>query len=145
MTLMLECYDHEKQAAMDALGRSFRVKSVSKPYPNTRQTGAPGTPCESRHYIKLEDPPIRQDAALRDMMTKDMMRFLSLMAELHGLDAEAEMSKLRSFYLASGNLTDAQGFELLAEWRASLLLRCADGAKGGGNDGTGDRRDPRDT
>ncbi len=131
MQIRLECYDHEKDAAMAGLSAAFRVKSISKGYPNVRQTGCEGTPCESRYYVKLEDDWLKQSPGLMELLTMDMLRYLSMLQTAYGLDTQPETDKLRHFYEAAPNLTDAQKFELLSEWKASLLMKCTAAGKEG--------------
>lgn len=131
MEIRLECYDGEKDAALAALSERFSFKSVSKGYSNARQTGSSGTPCESRYYIKLADPPIREPVPLANLIVTDMLRFFSELGASTGADLSGEIPKLRQFYLSSGGMTDAQKFELAAEWRASLLSKHVGRQKGG--------------
>lgn len=131
MDIRLECYEGEKDAALAALSERFSFKSVSKGYPNARQTGSSGTPCENRYYIKLADPPIRAPVPLADLIVTDMLRFFSELGTAIGTDLSSEIPKLRQFYLSSGGMTDAQKFELAAEWRASLLHKHVGRQKGG--------------
>ena len=127
MQIRLECYGHERDAAVARISDAFRVKSVSKAYPNARDTGTAGTPCESRYYIKLEDRPFREDPGVTEVLAMDMLRFLKAMHDKFGTDFDAEAGKLRAFYASAGNLTDTQKFQLLAEWKAALLARCLEG------------------
>lgn len=132
MQIRLECYEHEKDAAIAGLSAAFRVKSISKGYPNTRQTGVEGTPCENRYYIKMEDDWRKPAPKLMELLALDMLRFLATLQSAYGLDPRPETDKLRNFYDAAPDLTDAQKFELISEWKASLLLRCT----GAGKEGT---------
>lgn len=124
MKLRLECYDHERDAAVAAIKSAFRTKNVSKGYPNLRQTSVSGTPCESRYYIEADGV---TDTSIADLMAADMFRFLRAVTDACGIDPEPEIAKMRSFYESAQSLSDAQKFELLSEWRAALLGRCLKG------------------
>ena len=130
MKLRVECYDEEREAALAAVRSAFQVKSVSKPYPNARQTGTEGTPCESRYYIEI----VGVLPGTMDLIAKDMFRFLSDMVAIYKIDPEPEIEKMRAFYAAGRDLPDDKKFELLAEWRSALLGRCM---KGGAAHATG--------
>lgn len=124
MELRLECYDHERDAAVAAISDGFNVKSVSKAYPNTRKTGVEGTPCESRYYIKLNSAnPVRKSDGIREMLTLDMLRTMALLQDGFGLDMSGEIPGLRELYLKSGGFTDKQLTELFLEYKRALLGR----------------------
>ncbi len=132
MKLRVECYDGERDAALAAVRSSFRVKSVSKAYPNARSTGTEGTPCESRYYIEATGVL----PGTMDLILKDMFRFLSDMVSAYKIDPAPEIEKMRAFYEAGAGMPDDKKFELLGEWRSALLARCM---KGGVQHATGHR------
>ena len=127
MQIRIECYESEKEAALSAVKACFDVKSVSKGYPNARQTSVQGTPCEYRYYIKAGGT--SRTAGLADMLAMDMLRTLAAMSE-HGYDASGDVGTLRQVYLSSGSFSDRQLTELFLEWKTSLLKRAL-GMKGG--------------
>lgn len=137
MNIRLECFSGEKDAAVAALSECFNIRSVSDPYPNARQTGSPGTPCENRYYIRLGDQPMKNGQSLTEKMVADMMRYLGTLAKAFGMPLDPELAKLRQFYLSSAGFTDTQKFELLAEWKASLLSRFIGQEKGGSANAAG--------
>ena len=125
MRIRLECYAHELDCAVAALGRDFNVKSVSKGYSDTRLTGTDVTPCTYRYYVDLDGRhPIKQGTGLSDVLTVDALRFL---AELPPSAAEYGMPALRQLYGASGSFTDGQVLELFSEFRLSVLRRLFSG------------------
>ncbi len=121
MQLRLECYENEKDAALSAISAGFCVSSVSKGYPNTRQTYVQGTPCEYRYYIKTDG--VAHVQGLSDRLATDMLRFLSILSERLGYDASSDVAVLRQLYLASAGFTDAQAMAIFSEMRASVLDR----------------------
>lgn len=123
MKLRLECYDGERDAAVSAIRSAFSVTKVSKAYPNTRQTGSEGTPCESRYYIEADGT----SPGTMALILKDMFRFLGDMVAIYKIDPEPEIAKMRAFSETGPSLPDDKKFELLAEWRSALLGRCAKG------------------
>lgn len=123
MKLRLECFDGERDGAIAAIRSSFKVKSVSKAYPNVRQTGTEGTPCESRYYIETTGTA----PSVMDLIVKDMFRFLADVSAMYVIDTEPEIERMRAFYAAGGAMPDDKKFELLAEWRSALLGRCVKG------------------
>ena len=123
MELRLECYDHERDAAVSAIREGFNVKSVSKAYPNVRKTGVEGAPCESRYYIKLDGSTPVRSGGVRDMLTLDMLRTMALLQDGLGMDMSGEISGLRALYMKSGEFTDRQLTELFLEYKRALLGR----------------------
>lgn len=131
MQLRLECYPEEQQRALSAIREMFCVKSVSKGYPNTRQTNVEGTPCEYRYYVTLDDKtPVKTGASQLDLLTLDMLRFLAFLQDTYGHSAAPEIESLRRMYGNASGMTDQQVLQLFLKWKAALLARCA-GRKGG--------------
>lgn len=127
MQLRLECYDYERDQAVAALGNGFQVKSVSKAYPNMRQTGVEGTPCENRYYITVNG--LQKD--IRDELTLDMLRFLAWLSESFGLDMSGEICNVRRFYDESKDMCAHQKTVLALEWKSGVLKRVLPFMKGG--------------
>ena len=126
MELRLECYGYERDAAVAAISEQFNVKSVSKAYPNLRQTSVEGTPCENRYYIKLNaSNPVKQTGSLRDMLTLDMLRTMAVLQDSFGMDMSGEIPGLRELYMKSGEFTDRQLTELFLEYKRALFGRHA--------------------
>lgn len=121
MKLRLECYDGERDAALAAVRRSFRVRKVSKAYPNARPTSSGCTPCESRYYIDTDGV---DGTPVMDLILADMFRFLRTVTDAYGIDPEPEIARMRAFYEKGGSMPDSQKFELLSEWRCALLGKC---------------------
>lgn len=129
MQIRLECLPGDSARCLAAIQGAFQVESVSKPHMNVRQTGIEGTPCEARYYIRITG--VRPGGTPQDLLTMDMLRFLDTLSKTYGMDTAKEIEKLRAFHDAAPDMTDVQRFELMAEWRASLLSR-AIGKEGGG-------------
>lgn len=122
MKLRIECYDDEMPKALGAVKRGFKVKKVSKGYPNSRPTTIAATPCESRYYIDIDG--INVDDGV-EPMTACMLRFLGALREIYGFNSESEIESVRKFYAVAPSLSDEERFKLFAEWQAAVLGRCA--------------------
>mgnify|MGYP001146899871 CR=1 FL=1 len=132
MQLRLECYAPESGAVISSISDVLNVKSVSKGYANVRQTAVEGTPCEYRYYLKLDErTPIKPGSSNLDLLTTDMLRFLSMLSDGFGFNAAPEIESLRKLYVGSAGMTERQILQLFMEWRASLLGRCLK-QRGGG-------------
>jgi hypothetical protein len=128
MQLRIECYEHELPMILNNLRSVFDVKSVSKYYPNTRQT-AVETYCEGRVYVKINGLEKDRHNKLIEYMVTDMLQFLSKIKEVAGdrISEEAEIEKIRAFYSAGHMIADSkQLFELSAVWKDALLTKFLD-------------------
>ena len=140
MQLRLECYGHERDAAVAALESAFRVKSVSKAYPNTRQTGVAGAPCENRYYVTLDGKdPVRHPDDMRDTLTLDLLRFLAWVSDGLGIDASREVETVRRFYDGCAGFPCNRQTELALACKADICGRLLGpagkrGGEGGGRD-----------
>ena len=76
MQFRIECYEHELPMILNNLKSIFDVKSVSKYYPNVRQTSVESY-CEGRVYVKINGLEKDRHNKLIEYMVTDMLQFLS--------------------------------------------------------------------
>lgn len=125
MQIRLECYEHEVNDLVFNLRQIFDICSVSKFYPNVRQT-AVETISEGRIYIKLsnfkKNSNIKQDFV--EFLVKDMLTYLSSLQEIFDLDITNDIESLRAFYLSSDKFeSQKQLLEFVNHWKISLMKR----------------------
>ena len=124
MQIRLECYENELDTMLANIKAVFDVKSVSKFYPNVRQTSVE-TCCEGRVYVKINH--IRENMCQKivDTMTTDMLQYLKKIQSLdqnHVIDEVKEIEKIRQFYTLGSRLSDpSQLIELSSTWKDVLL------------------------
>lgn len=125
MQIRLECYENEVDGLIFNLRQLFDVHSVSKFYPNVRQT-AVETVTEGRIYIKLNNfkhnSNLKQDFV--EFLVKDMLTYFNSLQEIFGLDVTQDIEALRSFYLGSDKFeSQKQLLEFVNHWKISLLSK----------------------
>jgi hypothetical protein len=125
MQIRLSCYEHEVDSLVFNLRQLFNIHSVSKFYPNVRQT-AIETVTEGCVYIKLNDfkgnKNLKQDFV--EFLVKDMLTYFSNLQEIFGLDVTEDIDSLRAFYLSSDKFeSQKQLLEFVNHWKISLLKR----------------------
>lgn len=125
MQFRIECYEHELPMILNNLKSIFDVKSVSKYYPNVRQTSVESY-CEGRVYVKINGLEKDRHNKLIEYMVTDMLQFLSKIKEVAGdrISEEVEIEKIRAFYSAGCMITDPrQLMELSSTWKDALLTK----------------------
>lgn len=125
MQIRLECYEHEVNELVFKLRQLFDVHSVSKFYPNVRQT-AVETITEGRVYVRLNDfkgnKNLKQDFV--EFLVKDMLVYFDSLQKIFGLDVSSDIESLRAFYLSSSKFeSQKQLLEFVNHWKISLLAR----------------------